>query len=414
MKLNRRIMQALVAIMMFSTLYYMNFIIGKYDQIPYIHEILQRLMYTYPDNKLSNGMKNITSPFGKTYVAHNCTRREYVFDNTANISSNDNTIPTIFMYEKHPLDWFTAFNIKDKGCTTCLFTSDSKFYNMSKVVIFFRTLIKPPPEKLAGQIWVYFTNESPTYMVSPTNIAWTKSMSKFDWVMSYRPGSDIIVPFGVLTKKENRNKLNYTKIFKEKKKEIAWIVSHCETNSKRKEYVKELQKYIQVDIYGGCGNLSCQQQHPVKISSDLNICKSYISQNYKFYLSFENSLCNNYVSEKVYDIFEDDNMMLPVIRGAPNIASVLPDGTFITTSNFTSPKQLAAFLAKIGSSEKEYTSYLKKKHSYSVTNWAFNFKTAICDLCTRIKNEKLVNKKINVYDRLKEDRCFKPSDIIHE
>ncbi|CAC5374314.1 FUT-1 [Mytilus coruscus] len=350
MELNRRIKQVLVAIIVFFTLYYMNFIIGKYDQIPYIHETLKRLMYTYPDNKLSNGMKNITSTFGKTYVTHNYTRREYVFDNTANISSNDNTIPTIFMYEKHHLDWFTAFNIKDKCCTNCLFTSNSKFYNTSKVVIFFRTLIKPPPEKLAGQIWVYFTNEAPTYRVSPTNIAWTKSMSKFDWV----------------------------------------------------------------DIYGRCGNLSCQRQHPLKISSDLKICKSYVSQNYKFYLSFENSLCNNYVSEKVYDIFEDDNMMLPVIRGAPNIASVLPEGTFITTSNFTSPKHLAAFLAKIGSSEKEYTSYLKKKHSYSVTNWAFNFKTEICDLCTRIKNEKLVNKKINVYDRLKEDRCFKPSDIIHE
>ncbi|VDI38682.1 Hypothetical predicted protein [Mytilus galloprovincialis] len=232
--------------------------------------------------------------------------------------------------------------------------------------------------------------------------------------MSYRPGSDIIVPFGVLTKKKYPNKqLNYTKIFKEKQKDLAWIVSHCKTDSRREDYVKELQKYIQVDIYGGCGTLSCQRRHPFELK-DHNRCKSYVSQNYKFYLSFENSLCNNYITEKVYDIFEEGNMMLPVIRGAPNIASFLPEGTFIATSNFTSPKELSAFLSKIGSSEKEYTSYLKKKHSYSVSNWGFNFQIAICDMCTRIKNEKIVNKKLNVYDRLKDDICSKPSDIKYD
>ncbi|CAG2214580.1 FUT-1 [Mytilus edulis] len=407
-----RIKQAFVTIITLSTLYCLNIIIKKYDNSMYNHETHRRLMSTDLENKLSNRIQNIYSSFGRTSEKHNFTKRDHNVDNTAEMSNNDNNIPTIFMYEKHHLDWFTAFNITDKCFTKCLFTSNSKFYNMSKVVIFFRTLRKPPPEKLAGQIWVYFTNESPKYMFPPPNIAWEKSMSKFDWVMSYRPGSDISLPFGVLAKKENQNKLNYTKIFKEKNKDIAWIVSHCQTNSRREEYVKELQKYIQVDIYGRCGHLKCGKR--LKISSDLKVCKSYISQNYKFYLSFENSLCNNYVSEKVYDIFEDDNMMLPVIRGAPNITSILPEGTFITTSDFTSPKQLAAFLAKIGSSEDKYTSYLRKKHSYSVTNWAFNFKTAICDLCTRIKNEKLVNKKINVYDRLKEDKCFNPSDIIHE
>ncbi|XP_063414149.1 4-galactosyl-N-acetylglucosaminide 3-alpha-L-fucosyltransferase FUT6-like [Mytilus trossulus] len=374
----------------------------------------RRLMSTYLDNKLTNGLQNVTVPIGRMYVKHNCTKREYVFDKTVNMFSNDNTMPTIFMYEKHPWDWFKPFNTSDRCCTSCMFTSNPKFYNMSKVVIFFRRLKRFPPEKLAGQIWIYFTNESPTFrQILPKNIEWTNSMSKFDLIMSYRPESDITLPFGVLTKKENPNKLNYTKIFQAKQKDIAWIVSHCGTNSRREDYVKELQKYINVDIYGECGNLKCHSQHPIKMSN-LKACKSYVSQKYKFYLSFENSLCMNYVSEKVYDIFEDDNMMLPVVRGAPNIISVLPEGTFIPTIKFKSPKQLAAFLTKIGSSEQKYTSYLRKKHSYSLTNWESNFKTAICDLCTQIKNEKLANKKINVYDRLKEGKCFEPSDIIHE
>ena len=43
-----------------------------------------------------------------------------------------------------------------------------------------------------------------------------------------------------------------------RKKDIAWMVSHCITHSKREEYVNEMEKFklLQVDIYGECGNLS--------------------------------------------------------------------------------------------------------------------------------------------------------------
>ncbi len=40
-----------------------------------------------------------------------------------------------------------------------------------------------------------------------------------------------------------------------------WVVSNCKTINKREEYVTELQKFIEVDIYGGCGSLTipCQE-----------------------------------------------------------------------------------------------------------------------------------------------------------
>jgi len=36
----------------------------------------------------------------------------------------------------------------------------------------------------------------------------------------------------------------------------AWFVSHCHTSSQREKYVTELQKYIDVDIFGYCGELT--------------------------------------------------------------------------------------------------------------------------------------------------------------
>ena len=40
-----------------------------------------------------------------------------------------------------------------------------------------------------------------------------------------------------------------------KSKDIAWIVSHCETDSKREAYVEKLQKItsLKIDVYGKCG-----------------------------------------------------------------------------------------------------------------------------------------------------------------
>jgi hypothetical protein len=69
--------------------------------------------------------------------------------------------------------------------------------------------------------------------------------------------------------------------FDEKKKSIAWFVSNCDSESKRELYVKELQKYIDVDVFGKCGHLKCSKDKK---------CYEMIAKNYKFYLAFENSV----------------------------------------------------------------------------------------------------------------------------
>jgi len=50
-----------------------------------------------------------------------------------------------------------------------------------------------------------------------------------------------------------------------------------------------LFRYIPVDIYGGCG-IPCRAVS----------CYDILKKDYKFYLSFENSNCNHYITEKVY------------------------------------------------------------------------------------------------------------------
>jgi hypothetical protein len=329
------------------------------------------------------------------------------------IQSNDKDgdVPIILFYEQHPLYWFSPFDLRGSCTDHCIFTNNTRLLNKSNAVILFRSLRKPPPRKLTNQKWIYFTNESPAH-IGPilTNTAWKRVAAKFDWLMSYRPRSDIVFSFGNLTKSESTPYFDYSKIFAEKTKDVVWLVSHCDTNSKRELYVKELQKYISVDIYGKCGNKNCTS--PIHKAEDFTSCKSFLSLQYKFYLSFENSLCDNYVSEKVYGVYGGDNMMIPVVRSAPNSASFLPTGTYISTSGFKSPKQLAEYLKEVGSSEEKYISILKEKHKYKLIPWMENYKQTICNLCKMLKSpSKNRNVVGNIYQWLSEDKCHRPNDI---
>ena len=75
-----------------------------------------------------------------------------------------------------------------------------------------------------------------------------------------------------------------------KTKLVFWMASHCKTDNKRGDYVKSLQQFIQIDIYGECGTLNCTD---FKEFEALRLV-------YKFYLAFENSNCHDYITEKFW------------------------------------------------------------------------------------------------------------------
>lgn len=54
-----------------------------------------------------------------------------------------------------------------------------------------------------------------------------------------------------------RKKVNFENFNTHKRRDILLAImgSNCNTNNKRWEYVRELQKHINVDVYGQCGTL---------------------------------------------------------------------------------------------------------------------------------------------------------------
>lgn len=147
-----------------------------------------------------------------------------------------------------------------------------------------------PKKRPPNQIWILYLLESPLN-TGPFDAL----TNQINWTATYRRDSTFVTPYEKFVYHKNATSvlLGPSKNFAEKKtKLVAWFVSNCGARNQRLEFVEELRKHVQVDIYGYCGNMSCP-----RYSSK---CSKILSKEYKFYLSFENSNCQDYITEKFY------------------------------------------------------------------------------------------------------------------
>ncbi|ELU17009.1 hypothetical protein CAPTEDRAFT_79000, partial [Capitella teleta] len=77
-----------------------------------------------------------------------------------------------------------------------------------------------------------------------------------------------------------------------------------------------------------------------------------VGEKYKFYLSFENALCREYMTEKLHGIIGVN--VIPIVMGSVDYANMLPKGTYIDVRDYKSPKQLAAYLHEIDTDDEAY------------------------------------------------------------
>ncbi|RUS74177.1 hypothetical protein EGW08_018066, partial [Elysia chlorotica] len=184
-----------------------------------------------------------------------------------------------------------------------------------------------------------------------------------------------------------------------KTRSVAWFVSNCQTPSKRQNYVRELKKYIDVDVYGACGtpcaktNGQCTKDLPVK---------------YKFYLSFENSICTDYISEKLFKIYAPDMHVIPVTRGKTPYAKYFPENTFIDAADFSSPKQLAEHLKRLGSDLHRYSRMLEFKDQYRCFG---GLGSMWCSLCEVLNTRSIGHKTYNMKSWFGYGQCVQPRDF---
>ncbi|KAM3919380.1 4-galactosyl-N-acetylglucosaminide 3-alpha-L-fucosyltransferase FUT6-like [Leptodactylus fuscus] len=223
----------------------------------------------------------------------------------------------------------------------------------------------PQGRRPSKQYWIWFNRESPSH--SP-NLSFMDNL--INLTMSYRADSDIFSPYGQL--EEQNGTVNFT--IPKKTKLAAWAISNWNPYSKRVQYYEQLKKYLKVDIYGKKNLQLPRDSHLQTIST------------YKFYFAFENSIHEDYITEKLWSnaLYAGS---VPVVLGPPrsNYERFIPRDAFIHVDDFTSPRELASYLLKLDKDEEKYKQYFNWRSMFQVSKMEISWMDNYCKICKALK-----------------------------
>ncbi|NWX92199.1 FUT3 fucosyltransferase, partial [Nothoprocta pentlandii] len=275
-------------------------------------------------------------------------------------------------------NWPFGQHFKPRNCSViygipdCHFTTDHNWYTEADAVIMHHKDVSARPKKLPlgmrapAQRWIWFNLESPTH--SPN----LRAMDNlFNLTMSYRRDSDIFSPYGELQILEQPQPFSIPP----KSKLVAWVVSNWQTHLYRVKYYQQLKQHIAVDVYG---------QHHQPLASDQLL--PTLAQ-YKFYLAFENSQHEDYITEKVWRNALSAGTV-PVVLGPPrnNYERFLPPDAFIHVDDFASARDLARYLQELSEDSERYKRYFEWRQWLKpvvTSGWAIH----LCRACHFLQTE---------------------------
>ena len=337
------------------------------------HRTLSR---SHHDNTASQQPKVL--PVKKTY--HCRSLNTSISDKTTTVGSNGKII----------LLWTTWFGINfveslgnsrpitcGPNKNKCFLTGDKNLYSNSSAVVFhipednlFRSIITAynMSRRPLDQRWIFFTQEPPrpTYEYSGF-IPYSGFL--FNWTMTYKFSSDIRQSYAYVVPGKFKGGYDPNRNYLENRTKTAIaFISNCKPP--RLLAVRELMKHIDVDIYGKCGK-SCKPN-----------CFSLLPK-YKFYLAFENAICEDYITEKTYrNAFT--NEIVPVIISGANLSNpeVVPPNSFINGLDFKRAADLADYLKKIGSDPQIYNEFFKWRDEWSIIDGG-TYRIP-CDVCNKL------------------------------
>ncbi|KAH9507668.1 hypothetical protein Btru_053418 [Bulinus truncatus] len=262
------------------------------------------------------------------------------------------------------------------------------------------------PKRPRGQIWLMYSREPMTdKRFILLNQAFLRG--QFNWTKTYLNDSTFFSKYGRLKARDSPSDTDYEKIFNRKKYDVAWFVSHCNTSSKRELYVQRMSSQVQIHVFGRCGNYSCGRKG-YTMGGSRDTCLEMLSRDYKFYLSFENSFCRDYVTEKFFNLFPDTDV-IPVVRGGADYKRFFPPDIYVNSLDFASPEELGKYLHHLARDKTKYLTMLKKKDGYEKTGPASN---VCCDLCKALHTRTPSNVYDNIYSWItRPGVCWPPTDI---
>ena len=273
--------------------------------------------------------------------------------------------------------WWTPFTgddgVQQCGQYQCYVTNDRRYrhHPSTRAIFFYGTDFKPddvPVPRKISENWALLHEESPKNnpifahreLIRHFNFTSTfKQSSDLPLTTQYLESVDYLTSDRYMVSVETKSQLQVTQGLAP----VAYVQSGCDTPSARDQWVEQLMKYIPVDSYGTCLNnkpLPSDLQGSEQFENEKFL--KFLAQ-YKFVIAYENAICDDYVTEKLWRTLAIGSV--PVYMGASNIETLLPNtDSAVLVKNFQSTADVAEYLHKVNSDDEIYKSYLRHKTAY--------------------------------------------------
>lgn len=263
------------------------------------------------------------------------------------------------------------------GIHSCHLTDDRSVYPRAHGVLIFHRAIRddlshlPTSPRARFQRWIWFNMDSPT---NTRRIAGIQGL--FNLTLSYRRDADIHVRWQLTPKKNTYEDF----VLPKKERLLCWIVDSDDWHTKsgkRYSYYRELVKHIKVDVFKTS-------------SADFSRGENYFGtiSSCKFYLSFENSIHRDYITETFNGPLAAGTV--PIALGPPrsNYEDFVPGSSFIHVNDFPDAATLAGLLMRLDKDNEAYMRYFNWRRSYTarrhLTEKNHEFAHAICRACHHV------------------------------
>ena len=284
--------------------------------------------------------------------------------------------------------WKDLMNFTGCEYSNCVSDNSSTYVGIEKadVVIFAVDYIGSFPQLSwkvrQNQIWLLITYESSAYSFNRFR---PFVNNQFNGTFTFKTDSTIYYPWGKTI--PITHPIPYSINFAENKTKGAFgYISNCESlNYDRLATIDILSKYIDIDVFGKCKGLPTPCVNLRKGGNP--VCETQAHRPYRFFLSFENSLCKDYITEKFWDRLGSPSYFVPIAMGGLTVkeyTSVAPTDSFLHVYNFTSVHKLGKYLKYLMTNDDAYNKYHHWRYNYEVTT---DRNIAACQLC-KMANEK--------------------------